>query len=79
MDSSTASLPMIRLTDTITTYMNEKFRAIVDHDQKHIPIPREWSLWLLMDCDLAATVIAEAFGNRSKIFVSARNDIYSRY
>jgi len=69
MDRSTASLPVIRLTHTIATYMNKKFRAIVHKDPKHVTIPKEWPIQLLMDCDLAATVIAEAFEKRSKIFI----------
>jgi hypothetical protein len=66
MQELSQSLPIVRLTDRVATYMNQKVRSILMEGDIHVPFPREWSLQLLIDCDLAATVIAEAFQNRSE-------------
>ena len=63
MQESSQSLPIVRLMDQVATYMNHKFQAILRKEDVHVPFPQEWSLQLLIDCDLAATVIAEAFQN----------------
>jgi len=66
MQESSQSLPILRLTERVATYMTTKLWAIVRREDISIPFPKEWSLQLLIDCDLAATVIAEAFENRGE-------------
>jgi hypothetical protein len=66
MQESTQSLPILRLTERVATYMTTKFGAIVGKENVSVPFPKDWSLQLLIDCDLAATVIAEAYGNRGQ-------------
>lgn len=66
MQESSESLPILRLTERVATYMTMKFQAMIRREDIPIPVPKEWSLQLLIDCDLAVTVIAEAFENRGK-------------
>ncbi|KIM43470.1 hypothetical protein M413DRAFT_9523 [Hebeloma cylindrosporum] len=64
MEPFNASLPMWKLTDRMAMYMNKRFQAIIQKQEIAIPFPREWSIPLLMDCNLAVDVVARAFGNR---------------
>jgi len=69
MEGYNPSLPILRLTDRVATYMNRKFMAIINKEERHVPFPNEWSIQLLIDCDLATNVIFEAFQNRSIIII----------
>lgn len=66
MHQSTQSLPILRITDTLATYMNAKFQSLIHKELVEVPFPRELSVQVVIDCDLAATVIAEAYKNRGK-------------
>lgn len=52
----------------IADYMQEKFRRTLHEIREQVPIPKSWSLDMLLECDHSVRILALAFRNQSKFF-----------
>lgn len=49
----------------IADYMQQKFRHSINNIDGQVPIPKSWSLDVLIECDHAVRIIVLAFRNQS--------------
>jgi hypothetical protein len=62
----------ITLTEDIACYLKRKFQQNIKEESGPIPFPKEWDMELLYESNLAAHVLATAFGNQSKWYVNLK-------
>jgi len=53
----------VYLTEAIATYMQAKFRQMLQGLDDRTPFPSDWDLALLQECDQAVGILVEAYHN----------------
>ena len=56
----------ISLTEGVASYIHKKFLHNIKQESDLVIFPKHWDMELLYECNLAAHVLATAFGNQSK-------------
>lgn len=66
MTTENSAEPLLTLAESVATYMQTKFHACLAHPGAIVPHSDDWTLELLIDCNLAVQVILKALLNRGK-------------